>query len=284
MSNHTEENNLDPLAQLFIKPLISDVAVNEEEKEEVSAIEALLGPDVKKVEPGTKKEISRIDIPATTVSEVSVVPEEVVDQTEEVEDEQALEEFTENLEEKTEREEREETLEKGYWEKVFSIDLAKGSTGLGEMLFSLPETLYDLAALPQNLLVSAGILPEAFEVSSDEFKENFKLKNNALDYYQRETDKLEEQQTIWNNANYDVQGIYENFKKGNWTNGFQQLGSGIAESAPVSISMMLGGAATSIPRLAGVSTPFFMGPELERLREENPESYQAYLTIQTMGS
>ena len=86
MSNHTEENNLDPLAQLFIKPLISEVAVNEEEKEEVSgikAIEALLGPDIEKVESGTVKEIPRNiqeDQPIGTVSEVSVVSDEVVEE------------------------------------------------------------------------------------------------------------------------------------------------------------------------------------------------------------
>jgi len=85
MSNHTEENNLDPLAQLFIKPLISEVAVNEDKKEEVAgikAIEALLGPDVKKVEPGTVKEIPRNiqeDQPKPIVQEIPVAEEIVED-------------------------------------------------------------------------------------------------------------------------------------------------------------------------------------------------------------
>jgi len=82
MSNHKKENNINLMNQVFINSLINETPVNEEEKEEVSgvkAIKALLPPDVKKVEPGTKKEISRIDIPVTTVSEVSVVPDEVVE-------------------------------------------------------------------------------------------------------------------------------------------------------------------------------------------------------------
>ena len=85
MSNHTEENNLDPLAQLFIKPLISEVAVNEDKKEEVAgikAIEALLGPDVKKVEPGTVKEIPRNiqeDQSKPIVQEIPVAEEIVED-------------------------------------------------------------------------------------------------------------------------------------------------------------------------------------------------------------
>ena len=65
MSNHKKENNINLMNQVFINSLINETPVNEEEKEEVSgvkAIKALLPPDVKKVEPGTKKEISRIDI------------------------------------------------------------------------------------------------------------------------------------------------------------------------------------------------------------------------------
>ena len=35
----------------------------------------------------------------------------------------------------------------------------------------------------------------------------------ALDFYQKESEELGKEQAIWNNENYDTQGIYENFKK-----------------------------------------------------------------------
>ena len=46
---------------------------------------------------------------------------------------------------------------------------------------------------------------------------------------------------------------------------------------------MAGGSATSIPRLAAGSTPMFLGPELERLREENPGASEFDLTTKAIG-
>jgi len=63
MSHHKKENNLDPLAQLFIKPLISEeVAVNEEEKEE-----ALLGPlEIPIVEEDIPSKIGPLSVDASS--------------------------------------------------------------------------------------------------------------------------------------------------------------------------------------------------------------------------
>ena len=179
--------------------------------------------------------------------------------------------------------EKDKIAKKSYLEKLVTVDLAKGSTTLGEMMFGLGESFYDIFSLPQNLLVKAGVLPEEFETSSKKFKEEFGITNALLDFYQKESEELGKEQAIWNNENYDTQGIYENFKKGNWSDGFKQLGSGLAESAPVSIGMMAGGASTSIPRLAAGSTPMFVGPELERLREENPGASEFDLTVKAIG-
>ena len=179
--------------------------------------------------------------------------------------------------------EKDKIAKKSYLKKLVTVDLAKGSTTLGEMMFGLGESFYDIFSLPQNLLVKAGVLPEEFEASSKKFKEEFGITNALLDFYQKESEELGKEQAIWNNENYDTQGIYENFKKGNWSDGFKQLGSGLAESAPVSIGMMAGGASTSIPRLAAGSTPMFVGPELERLREENPGASEFDLTVKAIG-
>ncbi len=179
--------------------------------------------------------------------------------------------------------EKDKIAKKSYLEKLATVDLAKGSTTLGEMMFSLGESFYDIFSWPQNALVDAGILPKKYELSSKKFKEEFGITNPLLEFYQKESEKLGKEQAIWNNENYDTKGIYENFKKGNWSDGFKQLGSGLAESAPVSIGMMAGGSATSIPRLAAGSTPMFLGPELERLREENPGASEFDLTAKAIG-
>tara|TARA_R100000734_G_C3319020_1_gene114049 strand:- start:719 stop:7654 length:6936 start_codon:yes stop_codon:yes gene_type:complete len=179
--------------------------------------------------------------------------------------------------------EKDKIAKKSYLEKLVTVDLAKGSTTLGEMMFSLGESFYDIFSIPQNALVKAGVLPKEFEASSKKFKEDFGITNPLLEFYQKESEKLGKEQAIWNNENYDTEGIYENFKKGNWSDGFKQLGSGLAESAPVSIGMMAGGASTSIPKLAAGSTPMFLGPELERLREENPGASEFDLTAKAIG-
>ena len=110
--------------------------------------------------------------------------------------------------------EKDKIAKKSYLEKLVTVDLAKGSTTLGEMMFGLGETFYDMFSLPQNLLVKAGVLPKEFEASSKKFKEEFGITNALLDFYQKESEELGKEQAIWNNENYDTQGIYENFKKG----------------------------------------------------------------------
>ena len=153
-----------------------------------------------------------------------------------------------------------------FGEKLL-VDFKKGSTTLGEMIASVPETIYDLFALPQNLLASATGLD--IEASAEKFKEKTGLENPVLEFYEAESAKLQESQDIYNKANYDHQGIYKNFEEGNYADGFKQLASGLAESAPVSMSMMVGGAAVGTGKLAAGSTIAFAGPEIKEQREKN---------------
>ena len=161
------------------------------------------------------------------------------------------------------------------------VDIKKGSTTLGEMIASVPETLYDIFALPQNILAKATGLN--IEASSKKFKEDNSLGNPVLEFYEAESTKLGETQDIYNNANYDYQGIYNNFSKGNYADGFKQLASGIVESAPVSMSMMVGGAAVSTGKLAAGSTVAFAGPEIKEQREKNPGQSEAESIIKGLG-
>jgi len=167
-----------------------------------------------------------------------------------------------------------------FGEKLL-VDFKKGSTTLGEMIASVPETIYDLFALPQNLLASATGLD--IEASAEKFKEKTGLENPVLEFYEAESAKLQESQDIYNKANYDHQGIYKNFEEGNYADGFKQLASGLAESAPVSMSMMVGGAAVGTGKLAAGSTIAFAGPEIKEQREKNVGQSEAENIIKGLG-
>lgn len=179
-----------------------------------------------------------------------------------------LEEVIVEAEDKKKSKERKIAAEMSFIDKL-GVDIAKGSVNLGEMMASVPETIYDIFSLPQNLLAKITGL-EKLETSSEKFKKTLGVENPILEYYSNEKESLEKIQNIYNNANYDAQGIYENFKLGNYSDAFKQLASGITESAPVSLSMMIGGATMSMGRLSAVGTVAFGGPEIKGERVENP--------------
>ena len=199
------------------------------------------------------------------------------------EDKTAFEYFTEIVENKREFDKNKRIAEKDYTDKLIGIDIPIGNYTLGEMIVGVGETLYNIGAIPQNFLAEQGIIDERHKVSAEEFKKEFGITNPLLDWVLKEKEELSKEQTIWNNANYDVQGIYANFQEGNWTDGFKQLGSGIAQSAPVSLSIMMGGAVTTTGKLIVGSTPFFMGPEYRQLKAENPEEAEWLLATKALG-
>src|SRR5690606_72980 len=144
----------------------------------------------------------------------------------------------------------------------------------------VPETLYNIGALPQNIF--SKITGVDVTASADKFKEDYNVKNKVLDYYVSEVEKLEKQTETFNEK-YDETGIYENLKKGNYGDAFELLGAGITRSAPVSLAMMAGGAAMGTGKLAATATPLFVEGNLQQLKEENPEMSEAELTIKALG-
>lgn len=177
---------------------------------------------------------------------------------------------------------RKEIAEMSFAKKI-GLDLAKGSVSLGEMIASVPETVYDVFSLPQNILAKVtGI--KALETSAEKFKEQLDIENPVLEYYSKEKEDIQKVQDIYNDENYEFQGIYKNFSEGNYKDGFEQLASGIAESAPVSLSMMLGGASTTPARLVASSTAAFAGPEIQEIKEIQPGVSEAEAIIKGLGS
>ena len=151
--------------------------------------------------------------------------------------------------------------EMGFLSKL-NIDIQKGSTSLGEMIASVPSTMYDitsfLAGGDKPLYLGHGIVAA-------------NLKSNPiLDYYIEEGEKLKATQEDYDRVNYKIKGVAKNFAAGRYLDGFKQMASGLAESAPVSISMMLGGAYMRAGSFITSGTIAFAGPEMREMREENP--------------
>ena len=155
-----------------------------------------------------------------------------------------------------------------------------GSAELGKGMASIPETLYNVAAMPQNLF--SKLTGVDLEASSSKFKKDFDITNPILDYYVEESKAL--QKTISEfNEGYESSSVYENIKKGNYGDAFALLGSGIVQSAPISLSMMVGGAATTIPKLSAAGTVIMTGSNRQELEEENPEMSALEATIKSIG-
>jgi hypothetical protein len=161
-------------------------------------------------------------------------------------------------------------------------NLRTGSTRLGSSFASLPETIYNVFALPQNIIAAAT--GADITTNADKFKENIGAQNLVLEYYNKETEKLSKETEAYNEKNYASASIYENIKEGNYSDAFSLLGSGITTSAPVSLSMMAGGFVTkSAGALAAVTTPLFVEENLQTLKTDNPEMTEAEAMVKAVG-
>jgi hypothetical protein len=153
-------------------------------------------------------------------------------------------------------------------------NLALGSVEIGEGLAGLPATIYKIAAAPQNYLADVLDMP-SLKASPEKIEELTGVKNRILDYYEEESDKLSKEVELYALENYEKQGIVESLKSKNYNDAFKQLAEGVTRSAPFSISMMVGGATTSLPRLSAIATPVFMGPEIKEQEAKGKGEFEA---------
>lgn len=175
-----------------------------------------------------------------------------------------------------------EKEQRSYLGNLFE-NLKAGSAELGVAISSIPETIYDLSAIPQNGVAEIfGI--EELKASSSKIKKDFDITNPALDYYLEESEEIQKDIAKFNEK-YESTSIYENIKKGTYQgylDAFELLGSGIAQSAPLSIGMMAGGAATSLGKAALGSTVALTGPERIRM-EDNPDLSELEKTLKSFS-
>jgi len=160
--------------------------------------------------------------------------------------------------------------EKKTYVENLGTNLMSGLNQLNEMIVSVPESAYDLFSIPQNFL--SYVTGWDISTNSDKLKKTLGVENPVLDYYKEEGKKLETEIQKFNEENYKSSSVFENIKEGNYGDAFELLGSGIVNSAPVSVAMMLGGATLSPMELAAAGTVGFYGPNQQQLQEENPNA------------
>ena len=143
--------------------------------------------------------------------------------------------------------------------------LARGSSRLGKYLAETPAFIYDIFALPQNIIAKYTGLPIA--TSSQDFSQTVGLpENQVANYYE---DAIKETQNKID-AKYD-KGIVEYFLNGEIENGLELLSTQILESAPITISLMMGNYAgiTPMQSVMGSGIVFAAGEKAEL--DANPE-------------
>lgn len=146
--------------------------------------------------------------------------------------------------------------ETGLGEDVYH-SLARGSARLGSMLAKTPALIYDLAAQATDAIVnttSKGInaaigtdLKTDYETTSEKFAQELGLPENKIAKYYDE--KVKKSQEI-SAQKYD-KGITDYFGAGEYKKGFGLIANSVAESAPITISLLLGNAA-GVPTTASI--------------------------------
>jgi hypothetical protein len=171
--------------------------------------------------------------------------------------------------------------EKAGYLKTLYDNLALGASYANEAVASLPETVINLFAIPQNFI--AEKTGWNIGTNADKIKKQLGISNPLLDYIQ-ESQKVLKGEVAKDVADrYNDPGIVSNFQKGNYKEGFELLGAGIAQSVPISIGMMLGGAYTAPAKLATVSTLALTEAQRRELEEMDPTMSESEKTIKALG-
>jgi hypothetical protein len=178
--------------------------------------------------------------------------------------------------------EKKKGIEQASYVDRFINGIAGGANYVGESFASIPETVYRVFALPQNIIASITDNKD-LEATPEKLKKLTGTSNPLMDHFVEEQKKIQKNNNIYDSANYDSASISENISNGNWSDAFKLLGTGIAESAPVSIAMMIGGANMGLGKLAAASTGLMAGPESRKIAEENPNQSEIENVVTGFG-
>ena len=169
---------------------------------------------------------------------------------------------------------------KSYLENI-ALNLGLGASYANEAVASIPESIVNLLAIPQNYIAEKTGLP--IGVTAEGIKESWGITNPLLDYVKEDQKILSGEVSKFIADRYEDPSIVGNFEKGNYKEGFELLGSAITQSVPVSIGLMIGGAYTSPGKLATVATLGFTEDQREELAAMDPTMSEAEKTLKAAG-
>lgn len=168
----------------------------------------------------------------------------------------------------------------GYLENLYN-NLELGASMFNEAVFSLPETVINLFAVPQNFI--AEKTGWNVGTNADKIKETLGITNPLLDWVNEDQKVLSGEVSNYVAKNYDDAGIVSNFQSGNYKDGFELLGSSIAQAVPISVGMMIGGMVASTEVLAATSTLGLTEGQRQELEEMDPTMSESEKTLKALG-
>lgn len=167
-----------------------------------------------------------------------------------------------------------------YWDNILN-NINLGANSFDKMVASIPETAINILATPGNAIAYLTGLDIA--TNADKIKEQFGIRNPVLDWLNEEEKTTQEKVAKFNKENYSTSGVAENIANGNYGDAFELIGSGIAQSLPVSLAMMYGGATLTPMQLVGAGTVGFYGENAKQLGEEDPNMPEIEKTLKALG-
>lgn len=169
---------------------------------------------------------------------------------------------------------------KSYLENI-AINLGLGASYANEAVASIPESIVNILAIPQNYIAEKTGLP--IGVTAEGIKESWGITNPLLDYVKEDQKILSGEVSKFIADRYEDPSIVGNFEKGNYQEGFELLGSAITQSLPISVGLMIGGAYTAPSKLATVATLGFTEDQREELADMDPTMSEAEKTLKAAG-
>lgn len=157
--------------------------------------------------------------------------------------------------------------------------LKAGSAKLGSMVSKTPALLYDIAAIPQNLV--AKYTGADVGVNSKEFARKFNLPENEVAKYYDEAYK---QAKVNIDAKYD-KPITDYIANGEYSKAIKSIANQVLESTPVSIALMTGNAAGVTPLTSTLAGGVVFGADKKaELDANNPNMDEATKTMISVGN
>jgi len=170
--------------------------------------------------------------------------------------------------------------------------LARTSIGIGmnrfnEAIVSIPNSVYNFFSFPQNLLANQLELPDDHWLRTDDskFEETLGVKNSVLDYYQEELKKQGDRKADIINKDFGGDGsAVSQIMDGNYMKGFQLMGAGLIESAPVTLGIMASGGTFGAIRTAIGTTVALTEAERQEMKELFPDASEAEIMAKAVQS